>query len=309
MFTLGIYTKEQYRRLGQERRFAGARAAYNLLRLDDEPTPEDVRAFEDIYFTMRTSNGTFRTTFRDRFRDVDAAAMRWIGELAPGGRDDMPLRIQDRAVSSGLTSAEWARKLYARFPNLEFEASDLLTELLELSAAGETWILEPNGTLLQYIRPPFVVSMHHPESWRNPLLRWVAARAKKRFAGIRQSECETRRISCIHPDAQALLRAGAGFRFEVRSIFDRTPGACDVLRTMNILNRGYFSPAQLTDATEAIFDSVRPGGLWIVGRTLENNFSNHATFFRRGESAWEVLERIGNGSEIEELALRSRVPA
>jgi len=309
MLTLGIYKKEQYQRLGKERRFAGPRAAYNLLRLDENPTAEDIRAFEDIYFTMRTSNETFRTTFRDRFRDVDAAAMRWIAELVADGRTDAPIRIQDRAVSSGLTSAEWAQSLYDRFPNVEFEASDLLTELRELAGNGESWMLEPNGTLLQYIRPPFVVSMHHPESWRNPLLRWVAARAKKRFSAIRVSDYEMRRISCIHPEAQALVRIRPGFRFEVRSIFDRTPGACDVLRTMNILNRSYFSAEQLADAIDAIFDSLRPGGIWIVGRTMEDNFRNHATFFRRGESGWEVLERIGDGSEIEELALQGQVPA
>jgi predicted methyltransferase len=95
----------------------------------------------------------------------------------------------------------------------------------------------------------------------------------------------------------------------VRSVFDHTAGACHVLRTMNILNLSYFSREQLAEAASAAFDSLRPGGIWIVGRTREEDFSNHATLFRRGENAWEPLERIGNGSEIEEVALAGRVTA
>ena len=96
MFTFGIYTKAGYQKMGPERRFAGARVAYNLLRVGDNPAPEDVRAFEDICITLRTANGTFRTTFRNRFRDVDAAAIRWMERFhgtAP------VIRIQDRAAS------------------------------------------------------------------------------------------------------------------------------------------------------------------------------------------------------------------
>jgi hypothetical protein len=57
----------------------------------------------------------------------------------------------------------------------------------------------------------------------------------------------------------------------------------------------------------AAFHSIKPGGIWIVGRTLEEDLSNHATFLRRLDNGWEVLERIGKGSEIEELAMRAPV--
>ena len=86
-------------------------------------------------------------------------------------------------------------------------------------------------------------------------------------------------------------------------MFEATPQGCDVLRTMNILNRAYFAEEQLATAVNAAFDSVRPGGLWIVGRTFEEDLSNNATFFLRREDAWQVLGRHRNGSEIEELAL------
>src|ERR1700733_5382553 len=125
MFTFGIHTLAQYQSMGEERRFSGARVAYNLLRVGENPTPEEVRVFEDICITLQTSNGTFRTTFRNRFLDVDAAATRWIERSHNAAS---VIRVQDRAASSGLTSAEWVRSLYEHFPAVEFEASDLLAE-------------------------------------------------------------------------------------------------------------------------------------------------------------------------------------
>jgi hypothetical protein len=72
---------------------------------------------------------------------------------------------------------------------------------------------------------------------------------------------------------------------------------------MNILNRSYFAEERLETAVNAAFDSLRSGGLWIVGRTWEEDSSNHATFFLRRDDAWQILGRIGKGSEIEDLAL------
>jgi hypothetical protein len=302
MLTFGIYSKEQYLKLGQERRFLGARVAYTLLRTSDDPKPEEVRMFEDLCITLHTSNGTFRTTFRGRFKEVDAITLRWIRESFKAG---FPLRVQDRAVSNGLTSAEWWQCLYPAFPGLHFEASDLLVELLELPSGDATFVIEPSGKPLQYIRPPFVTSLSYPESWRNPLLRWVSSRAKKRFARLPLPASPGRPISCVHPEARALQRSNPNFRVVVRSVFERSPNSCDVLRTMNILNRAYFSEEQLTEAAAAIFDSLSAGGIWIVGRTLEGDLSNHVSILRRLDEGWEVLERVGSGSEIEEVALRA----
>ena len=72
---------------------------------------------------------------------------------------------------------------------------------------------------------------------------------------------------------------------------------------MNIFNRAYFSTERLEEGYRAIFDSLQPGGIWVVGRTLEEDLTNRATFFRRSEAGWEVLDRIGGGWEMEEMAL------
>jgi len=307
----GIYSERQYKRAGPRRRDLGAQVAYTLLDVGTDPTDERVAMFEDVCFRLRTSNGTFRTSFAQRFVDLDAASLRWMAQLfAP----EAAIAIQDRAASHCLTSHDFAQRLFAAYPHADFEASDLFLCLYELSLTnGDIYIVEPSGQPLQYIRPPFVLSAYHREPRRYPVNLWLGARARKRFArlalpvGWKQSTggpgYRVRAISCIHPRAAGLASRDPRFHVRTRSVFDVTPQACDVLRTMNILNRAYFEEQQLKTAVRAAFDSVRAGGLWIVGRTWEDDFSNHATFFRRGNDSWQILGRIGEGSELEPLVL------
>lgn len=167
MIRRGIWTREQYAaQKAVDRRRAGGSVAFNLLLTSSPPTPQEILDFEDISFTLRMGNGTFRTTFRHRFDDLNAT----INEVLLGRfPQSMPLRVEDRAVSHGLTSWEWALALREKFPAVEVRASDLLLFLVELRLPdGTIFIAEPNGQALQYIKPPYAVSLSDPEIWRYP---------------------------------------------------------------------------------------------------------------------------------------------
>jgi hypothetical protein len=307
MLRFGICTEQQYRSAVTRR--APARIAYSLLPSSDLTTEEQVRIFEDITFRMRTSNGTCRTSFARRFEDLDGMTLEWMQRLF---RNDADLRIQDRAASHCLTSQELAQRIFPVFPNASLEASDRMLHLLELRLpSDETYILEPDGQPLQYIRPPIVVSLSSIEARRYPLNRLIASWAAWRFKRMRlrggpgnRSEDfpPARKLSCIHPLAAKLAAHDARFQICERSVFDATPASCHVLRTMNIFHAAYFSRQQLAAAVTAAFQTVRLNGLWIVGRTRESDSSNDATLFARREQGWEILDRLGAGSEIEEFA-------
>jgi hypothetical protein len=47
---------------------------------------------------------------------------------------------------------------------------------------------------------------------------------------------------------------------------------------------------------------LRPDGLLIVCRTVSDG-TNHGTVFRSGNGSFEVVARIGSGSEIEDLVV------
>jgi hypothetical protein len=73
---------------------------------------------------------------------------------------------------------------------------------------------------------------------------------------------------------------------------------------MNIYNRAYFSEDRLREGVRAVLGSLATDGIWIIGRTADEAATSHnVTIFRKQESGLlGVLERIGTGSEIEELA-------
>lgn len=301
MLAFGIYTEGQFVRATSRRRLDGSAISYSLLQIGDHPTGEEISRFEQISLSFQTSNGTTRRTFRRRMPDVDATTLELIQQWLPR---DAELRVQDRAASNCLTSAELAEPLFMAFPNATLEASDRLLYVFRISITRrKAYIVEPDGELLQYICPPFVVRLSSRNPYRCPLRRWIAARAKRSFhqLGLPQRSTEYRidRISCIHPDADSLCKRDSRFQICVRSLFDHSAGL-DVLRTMNILNKAYFPIPQLVEGANAAFQSLKPGGLWIVGRTSENQ-TNDVTFFRRTDQKWEVMSRIGKGSEIEEL--------
>lgn len=316
MLRLGIFKPEEYLRARDRNRTPGPHVSYDLLNVGDDPTGQQIHIFEDLSRTLRTSNGTYRTTFPNRFDDLDEVAIQWIKKSYSA---ETELRVQDRAASHALTSLEWTKKLFQVFPLATFEASDSMFSLIKLSLnTGDAYIFEPTGQPLQYIKWPFVVSLQRQESWRYAINRLVAARAKRRLdrLGLREgwmesARGETYRVSTIpfvHPNALQFSKRNPQFQLQTRSVFECLPGSCHVLRTMNILNASYFSTDRLVQGINAAFHSLKEDGIWIVGRTLEKDFSNHATIFRREQSGWTVLERVGRGSEIEELAFRAVTP-
>jgi hypothetical protein len=313
MLQFGILTPSQYNNATKARRLSGSGIALTLLELSDHPTSEEILRFDEISYSLRTSNGTTRMTFRHRMPDVDKTCLKLLREHHP---TDAQLVLQDRAASNCLTSKEWAEQLLPAFPKARLEASDRLLFLLRISLRdGATYILEPAGHPLQYIKPPFAVRLCPREPYRYPFNHLIAARAKWALRKVRlptnlvdsaqQPDYTIRKISCVHPEARILVETQPRFSIQARSVFDRTP-SLDVLRTMNILNLAYFSTAQLLEGVRAAFESLKPGGLWIVGRTREEDRTNHVSFFRRTERNWQVLDRIGGGSEIEALVTSFR---
>ena len=299
----GIHTAEQYARAAGKRRLSGASVSYGLLQIGDNPTEQEISRFEDISLIFCTSNGTRRTTFRKRMQDVDATTLELLERWHQHHKD---LLIEDRGASSCLTSSELAHHLFRAFPHASLEASDRLLWVFRISLAkGRGYIIEPDGEPLQFICPPFVVSLNAYKPERSPLRRLIAAQGKKLFRQLGFPKIgqahKIDRISCIHPEAECLCKKDSRFQIRVRSVFEHSSGL-DVLRTMNVLNKDYFPIQQLVEGVRAAFQSLNPRGLWIVGRTLDDH-TNHVTFFRRAEKQFEVAARIGKGSEIEELAL------
>jgi hypothetical protein len=104
----------------------------------------------------------------------------------------------------------------------------------------------------------------------------------------------------LHPEV--LSERSEQFRIREHSVFEALAAPVHMVRTMNILNLAYFSADTILSAVAAVRKSIRPAGLWLVGRTIaENPFLHDATLFRKQDSGWDVVLRCGAGSEIESL--------
>ena len=326
MVRFGIFRMEDYCPepagiLGRLRNFLTKdHVSLQLLRTSAPAAPREVALFEAIMQQMRLASGVYRTTFRGRLRDLD----RFVIELLARRYDrQTALEVHDWAASDCLTSAEWAESLFDQFPNARLHASDLTLFLLEVDLPeGGAFILERDGEPLQYLRPPFVIRLNPPEPKSLVVNRLLSYRARAKLTEMHarlsipadwlDSSALTltappfhvRKISVVHPDAEALRSRDPRFSIERHSVFAPLPQPVDIIRSMNIFNKTYFSAERLTEGVQAVWRSLKPGGWWIVGRTWrEDPPAHHVSILEKTPDGFQLLEHYGDGSEIESLAL------
>jgi len=310
MLKRGIYDAKQYAEnaAASTLLFRRTRFAYSLLRTSLPPSPADIERFEGVVQHVHLSGGVFRTTLARRFENLDLFLMPILAAHFPR---ETPLLAEDWAASACVTSAEWFPLLVESFPSARLIASDLYLHLIEIVLpSGESFIVEPTGAPLQYIRPPFVIPLNRRELPFFPVNRWLQTRAMKRLRQLKEHKGEG--IPLIHPAALELSRTHPAFRIEEHSIFEARPEPSHVIRTMNILNRSYFKESQLTQSMRAVWQSLEMHGLWMVGRTIQERKEqtpalHHASVLEKTAEGFRLLERYGTPSEVEDLALALRM--
>jgi hypothetical protein len=294
--------------------------AYDLLSYGNPPGEADILRFEQIVRDARLSSGIFRTTYRGRFRDLDALV---LGLLKANNDQRTKLSVEDWAASDGLTAAEWATGILSSFPLARVTASDKILFLVNArSRLGARYILEPDGAPLQFICPPLVVSLTSDRpallSFNRVLSVWARSDVSSIQRKLREvhwgqfpdevtrvvNRWDFRQIPLIHPDVWNFRRANPGFLIREHDAFCPAPVKCDVLRVMNLLTSAYFSTPELKRGAMAAVSSLTDGGLLILGRTAEDGSrQTDATVFRKDPGGLAVVGRLGSGSEIEVLVM------
>jgi len=280
---------------------------------DPERQEEAEGIFEAIVKHLRLSSGIYRSTYPNRFADLDPIVGSVLRDVF--GTAD-PIVVHDWAASDCRLSAEWASTLWELFPAAHVVASDLLLSLTEASRGREAYIFETDGTPLQYIRPPFVISLQKSIPAHYPLNRMLATRARRGLREARDAALgESKRtgwavhqISLIHPAARAL--ASTDSRFEVRphSVFTALPQPWQAIRTMNIFNHVYFDEGRLREGAACVMQSLVKGGVWILGKTTQDTRPpvNSVSILQKCGNSLRLLQRLQGGSEIEDLVLSQK---
>lgn len=266
------------------------------------PAPADARTREGreraFFHALRLRNGTNKTTYARRLDTVN----RVVNRVLPAHR---PLDIMDVGASSGISTLEWMNSLDEAGVKYRMTAGDLCVSALLLSFTRWLHVLvDPTCYPLQFdifgrafpypvgirrslVVPPLLVFAEACR-WTLPLVS--AARLRRRAVEILliTPQLKERSVEIVEDD---VLAPGAfANRF-------------DVVRAANVLNRYYFSEATLREMAANLRRRLKRRGMLVVCRTDERNV-NHATVFLADEPPrLEVLCRIGDGSEIEELFL------
>ncbi len=325
MFKLGVFRVEDYRPdhpglIGQLLwKLNRYRISLRLLRTEIPASPQEIAVFEALMQGLRLSSGIYRTTFHGRFRNLDLFVNDLLVKRYP---PTAALDIQDWAASDCLTSSEWAASVLPLFPNARLEASDLMLFLVEVSHGKHTVIQERDGQALQYIGPSFLVDLSRPEPRPSMLTRMMMSRARSIIAEVQtrlaipvtwlesdgdslsQPPFEVRKLPMVHPEAALFRMRNDPFSIARHSAFEALSKPVDVIRSMNIYNLGYFEPPQLLEGAKAVWKSLKPGGLWIVGRTWQEDPPSHnVSLFERTDAGFQLAQRHGEGSEIESLVL------
>jgi hypothetical protein len=292
--------------------------ARNLFFPPEPHNPRALEVLESAFFgSVRQRNGTYKLTYAHRLNDLNDV----VAELLP---TDRPLRLMDVAVSSGVTTLDWANALDRLGIVYIMTAGDIgiRAYLLELGWSFSV-LVDQNGYPLQY--EIFGHAVPNPPARRMlplylPWIMYLNATVRRHFEGaraVRPADGAARLAPSVSCRALTLVspRLVANRHIELVEddiLTNRTIHDCfHVIRAANILNRSYFDEPTITDISTNLGQRLVEGGLLVVCRTSDDpdekvpapTLNNGTIFMWRGNNGFSVVSRIGRGSEVEDLVL------
>ncbi|AMW04159.1 hypothetical protein GEMMAAP_03545 [Gemmatimonas phototrophica] len=247
---------------------------------------------EEFFRRLKLQNGTYKTTARNRMPELDLACAELL-------RGTVGVRILDMGVSSGVTTADLLQVM-AQYTDIgEMVAADLTAHasLRQLGALGVLY--DESGYVLQVAvggnargRPHDAGKSVQSQSvdlcmrGAGRLLQWL---------GVPPVPL---------PLMSARLRGAHAVRFVSQDVFVRNAGwegHFDLVRVANLLNRAYFSEAQLQQALAHAIEYVKPMGYLLVNRSTDDGFNHGTILQRQPQGHLSVVQRFGSGSEVEAL--------
>lgn len=294
-----------------------------LVDLQSSYTPEDEPLLARIYSQLVVGGDVYKTTRRKRFVELDSRLVEDLAWRFAGARTVM---VHDVGASNGVSSLVLLRALRTRI-HARVHATDLYDRLYLVKCNRSSWVVTftADREPVQFVGRHFVLPALERESRRRPLnvlLRWwlrrnllPSARLVLETTVLSSTDEEANgplgrvlRVPLIHPECLQVLGRDPDFTFARHDLFVPTEERYHVIRAVNVLNPGYFSNERLGQAIRALATGLRPGGLLLVGRTVdEEDGHTRATAFvkmpGRFQLAWELHEGAENRDFIARLAV------
>ena len=269
----------------------------------------------EFFCRVLLPGGTFKTTCANRLDDVNLALLPHLRGLGGG-----PLRIMDVAASSAISTLEWRELLQREGVVCQLVAGDqvFFASLLTISPHFAALVDRRRNIIhLDFLGRGLTP---RTRDWREGLaatlravvrLAMLVDRGLAPLQGDVATAAEGRILRCepVVLASRRVIEQGGITLVEDDLLAPNKPeflGAFAVIRAANILNRDNFPAAVLTRLTATLRARLRPNGILVVCRTSAAG-ANHASIFQQdGAGGFRVLDRVGEGSEIEELVLASK---
>ncbi len=268
----------------------------------DQITPE---AEEEFFTSLRLRNGTYKTTFQRRFSEINHALRKFLesGDIAVGS-------VLDVGISSGSNTVELYQDLDSAGYKSKIVGTDLMPDAWLVHVfPGCFALVDDTAYPLRY--DVFNRSMK-PWVTRNDYrsVVFILRKCINLVLGFRANQLmrnprskAIQKVELVTPR----LREHANIIVQKDNITKYNQAFEDrfnFIRVANVLNKSYFSDEELTVSLGNIRRYMtRPRGALLVVRTHEDG-TNHGTLFDiDGGTGCKVLQRFGQGSEIEDIVL------
>ncbi|HEY2955041.1 MAG TPA: hypothetical protein VGK89_07320 [Candidatus Eisenbacteria bacterium] len=249
---------------------------------------------------LQMRNGVYRTTEPHRMDDLLPLLVARALEL-----ESRPLRILDVACSAGVATVELHRALVAAGIGCETWGTDLMIRAEYVRRDDGVGVLfDPDHQVLQIDIGRWAT----PWKWRPRDLAFRplrSLRARRLISNEIDTFCAALRESVpgyrtsVVPLISSLADSAAGVHFAEEDILaPRVAGRFALIRAANILNRGYFTPAEIRRMAGALCGRLEEGGLLLVVRTVSPQPGNVATLFRRRNCTLSIEEHVRGGSDV-----------
>lgn len=255
---------------------------------------------DNFFFLLRLPNGTKKTTYRHRLDDVALASNRLLNSAAT------PIRLMDIGISSGITTKEWMETLdHLKRPYVMHAIDLCLYGVIESLGRHFHVLRDSSGRVLQYEICGWALANHYGYRILSRLKRLIpVSLARIAFAAgslaRRNSQRNTKEVTLVTRG----LKNSDRLRLHEADIFQigQLGQTFHLIRAANILNRAYFSDAQLKLILQQLQRCMEIGSQLVVVRTRDDRSQNDGTVFIMEPSGkLRIAERFGEGSEVEPI--------
>jgi SAM-dependent methyltransferase len=236
------------------------------------------------------SDAVWKTTHAGRHPVTDRLILERRGAPRPV--------ILDLGVSDGITSLELIEKLGGRFAR--YFVTDLSFRARYATRGRRVYFLDDQGACTLVAMPGWVVFSRVAGAW--PPFAGLARRVLA--SAPAPAEAVVRELSLVNPALAALAARDPRITVREHSIFAPWPDTPpDVIKVANVLNRAYFTEAQLRHALTQAQRALAGGGRLFV---TDNRREERVSVLAKTGPGFELVERVNGGAEVTELALAVR---